>query len=75
MRVDRWKQMKAKKDKYKEEKKLLAATNEKLMKYEKIHEEKILKLSAKLSESRKAIKLQIATTQSIFSYCDFNFDR
>ena len=62
MWVDRWQQMKAKKDKYKAEKKLLAATNEKLLKDEKIHEEKILKLGAKLSEARKAIKLQIATT-------------
>jgi len=62
MWVDRWQQMKAKKDIYKAEKKLLAATNEKLLKDEKIHEEKILKLRAKLSEARKAIKLQIATT-------------
>ena len=67
--------MKAKKDRYKAKKKLLAATNEKLLKDEKIHEEKILKLRSKLLEARKAIKLQIATTQSIFSYCDFNFDR
>ena len=43
-------------------KKLLDATNEKLLKDEKIHEEKILKLRAKLSKARKAIKLQIATT-------------
>ena len=43
-------------------KKLLDATNEKLLKDEKIHEEKILKLRAKLSEAKKAIKLQIATT-------------
>ena len=75
MWVDRWQQMKAKKDKYKAEKKLLAATNEKLLKDERVHEEKILKLRAKLSEARKAIKLQIATTQSIFSYFNFNFDR
>ena len=54
--------MKAKKNRYKAEKKLLAATNEKLLKDEKIHEEKILKLRAKLSEARKAIKLQIETT-------------
>ena len=54
--------MKAKKDRYKVENILLAATNEKLLKDEKIHEEKILKLRAKLSKSRKAIKLQIATT-------------
>ena len=67
--------MKAKNEKYKAEKKLLAATNEKLLKDEKIHVKKILKLRAKLSEARKAIKLQIATTYSIFSYCDFNFDR
>ena len=40
MWVDRWQQMKAKKDIYKAEKKLLAATNEKLLKDEKIHEEK-----------------------------------
>ena len=75
MWVDRWQQRKAKKDRYKAENKLLATTNEKLLKDEKIHEEKILKLRAKLSEARKAIMLQIATTQSIFSYCDFNFDR
>ena len=62
MWVDRWKQMKVKKDKYKEEKKLLIATNEKLLKDERVHAEKILKLRAKLSEARKAIKLQIATT-------------
>ena len=62
MWVDRWQKMKAKKDKYKEEKKLLAATNEKLLKDERIDEEKILKLRAKLSEARKSIKLQIATT-------------
>ena len=62
MWVNRWKQMKSKKDKCKAENKLLAATNEKLLKDEKIHEEKILKLKAKLSEARKAIKLQIATT-------------
>ena len=42
MWVDRWQQMKAKKDRYKAEKKLLAATNEKLLKDEKIHEEKNL---------------------------------
>ena len=54
--------MKAKKEKYKEEKKLLIATNEKLLKDERVHVEKILKLRAKLSEARKAIKLQIATT-------------
>ena len=35
MWVDRWQQMKAKKDKYKAEKKLLTATNEKLLKDEK----------------------------------------
>ena len=75
MWVNRWQQMKAKKEKYKVENKLLAATNEKLLKDEKIHEEKILKLRAKLSESRKAIKLQIAKNQSIFSYYDFSFDR
>ena len=57
MWVDRWQQMKAKKDRYKAQKKLLVATNEKLLKDEKIHEEKILKLRAKLSEARKAIKL------------------
>ena len=62
MWVDRWQQMKAKKDRYKAEKKLLAATNDKLLKDEKIHEEKILKLRAKLSEARKTIKLQIATS-------------
>ena len=60
MWVDQWQQMKAK-DIYKAEKKLLAVTNEKLLKDEKIHEEKILKLGAKLSEARKAIKLQITT--------------
>ena len=54
--------MKAKKDKYKAEKKLLVATSEKLLKDEKIHEEKILKLRAKLSEARKAIKSHIAMT-------------
>ena len=57
MWVDRWQQMKAKKDKYKAKKKMLAATNEKLVKDEKVHAEKILKLRAKLSESRKAMKL------------------
>ena len=62
MWVDRWQQMKAKKDKYKVEKKLLAATNEKLLEDERVHEEKILKLRAKLSEVSKAIKLQIAMT-------------
>ena len=62
MWVDQWQQMKAKKDRYNAEKKLLAATNEKLLKDEKIHEEKILKLRAKLLEARKAIRLQIATT-------------
>ena len=61
MLVDQWQQMKDKKDRYKVGKKLLAATNEKLLKDEKIHEEKILKLKAKLFEARKAIKLQIAT--------------
>ena len=35
MWVDRWQQMKAKKDRYKAEKKLLVATNEKLLKDEK----------------------------------------
>ena len=62
MWVDQWQHMKAKKDKYKAKKQLLAATNEKLLKDERVHEEKILKLRAKLSEARKAIKLQIATT-------------
>ena len=62
MWVDRWQQMKAIKDKYKEEKKLLIATNDKLLKDERVHAEKILKLGSKLSEARKAIKLQIATT-------------
>ena len=62
MWVDRWQQMKAKKDKYKVEKKLLIATNEKLLKDERVHAKKILKLRAKLSKARKAIKLQIAMT-------------
>ena len=62
MWVDRWQQMKAKKDKYKAEKKLLIETNEKLLKDERVHAEKILKLKAKLSEARKAIKLQIIMT-------------
>ena len=62
MWADRWQQMKAKKDIYKAEKKLLAATNENLLKDEKIHEEKLLKLRANLLEARKPIKLQIATT-------------
>ena len=62
MWVDQWRQMKAKKDKYKAEKKLLIATNEKLLKDERVHAKKILKLRAKLSKARKAIKLQIATT-------------
>ena len=75
MWVDRWQQMKSKKDKYKAEKKLLATTNEKLLKDERVYEEKILKLRAKLSEARKEVKLQIATTQSIFSYFNFDFDR
>ena len=61
MWVDRWKHMKEKKDRYKLEKKLLAESNEKLLKNEKRNEEKILKLRAKLSEERKAIKLQITT--------------
>ena len=61
MWLDRWQQMKAKKDIYKAKKTLLAATNEKLLKDEKNHEEKILKLRAKLSKSRKAINLQITT--------------
>ena len=62
MWVYQWQQMKAKKERYNAEKKLFTATNEKLLKDEKIHEEKILKLRAKLSEARKAIKLQIETT-------------
>ena len=61
MWVDRWKHMKAKKDRYKSEKKLLADSNEKFLKNEKCYEEKILKLKTKLSEARKAIKLQITT--------------
>ena len=61
IRVDRWKHMKKKKDRYKSEKKLLAESNEKILKNEKRYEEKIQKLRAKLSEARKAIKLQIAT--------------
>ena len=61
MWVDRWKHMKAKKDIYKSEKKLLAESNEKFLKNEKRYEEKILKLRAKLLEARKAIKLQITT--------------
>ena len=61
MWVDRWQQMKVKKDRYKASKKLLAANNEKLLKDERIHEEKILKLRAKLSEAKKAIKIQIVT--------------
>ena len=65
MWVDRWQQMKAKKDRYKSEKQLLAASIEKLLKNEKRYEEKILKLRAKLSEARKAIKLQIATYQLV----------
>ena len=61
MWVDRWQHMKEKKDRYKSEKKLLVESNEKLLKNEKCYEEKILKFRAKLSEARKAIKLQIAT--------------
>ena len=75
MWVDRWKQLKAKKENYKEEKKLLKETNEKLLKDERVHAEKILKLRAKLSEARKAIKLWIATAQSILSYYYCSFDR
>ena len=66
MWVDRCQQMKAKKEKYKAEKKLLKETNEKLLKDERVHAEKILKLKAKLSEARKAIKLQIATNLVYF---------
>ena len=62
MWVDRWQQMKAKKEKYKAEKKLLKETNEKLLKDERVHTEKILKLIAKLLEARKVIKLHIAMT-------------
>ena len=62
MWVDRWQHMKDKKDKYKAKKKLLIAINEKLLKDERVHAEKILKLRAKLSEARKAIKLHIAMT-------------
>ena len=40
MWVDRWQQMKAKKDKQKAEKKLLATSNDKLLKDEKVHEQK-----------------------------------
>ena len=61
MWVDRWKHMKEKKERYKSEKKLLVESNEKFQKNEKRYEEKILKLRAKLSKARKAIKLQIAT--------------
>ena len=61
MWVDRWKHMKAKKDRYKSEKKLLGELNEKFQKNEKRYDEKILKLRAKLLEARKSIKLQIAT--------------
>ena len=61
MWVDIWQQMKEKNDIYKSEKKLLVASNEKLMKNDKHHEEKILKLRAKLSKARKSIKIQIAT--------------
>ena len=61
MWVDRWQHMKAKKDKYKSEKKLLAESNENFLKNEKHYEEKILKRRAKVSEARKSIKLQIAT--------------
>ena len=61
MWVDRWKHMKAKKERYKSEKKLLVESNEKLQKNEKRYEQKILKLRAKLSEARKTIKLQITT--------------
>ena len=56
-----WQHMKAKKDRYKSEKKLLAKSNEKFQKNEKRYEEKILKLRTKLSDGRKVIKLQIAT--------------
>ena len=42
MWVYQWKQMKDKKDKYKAKNKLLAATNEKLLKDERVHEEKNL---------------------------------
>ena len=62
MWVDRWQQMNTKKEKYKAKNKLLKETNEKLLKDERVHAEKILKLRAKLSKARKAIKLHIAMT-------------
>ena len=61
MWVNRWQQLKAKKNRCKSENKSLAASNGKLLKNETHYKEKILKLKAKLSEARKVIKLQITT--------------
>ena len=61
MWVDRWKHMKAKKDRYKSDKNLLIVSNEKLMENEKLYEIKFLKFKAKLSKERKGIKLHVTT--------------
>ena len=59
--VNKWQELKLKKDKYKVVKKSLAFTNERLLKQGEQQKTKIMKLHARLSEARWAAKLHIMT--------------
>ena len=67
--VNRWRELKLRKDKYKADMKFVIVTNEQLLKQVERQKLNILELKAKLYEARRAIKLQITTLQLFyFSY-------
>ena len=59
--VNRWRELKLRKEKYIAARKSVIITNAQLLKQAERQRLKILELKAKLSEARRAIKLQIAT--------------
>ena len=59
--VNRWRELKLRKDKYKSSRKYVRITNDQFLKQAKNQKLNILELKAKLSESRRAIKLQFTT--------------
>ena len=59
--VNRWRELKLRKEKYKSVKNFVIITNEQFLKQAERQRLKILELKAKLYEARRAIKLQIVT--------------
>lgn len=59
--ISKWKEMKARKDRYKVAKKSMSIVNEQLLEQKEHQKLKILELKAKLSEARRTTQLQIST--------------